>query len=45
MTGFTLLVIRVETVLDSLPKDFDFEVNDYSQCVQHPDSDTERDDR
>ena len=45
LPGYTLLVIRVESVLDSLPKDFDFEAEAYSRCVRHPDSDAEKDGR
>jgi len=43
MTGFTLLVIRVESVADSSLKDFEFEAESYPQCVQN--ADAEKDDR
>ena len=45
MTGFTLVVIRVETVADALPKDFDFEVDTYAQRVQQAECETEKDER
>jgi len=45
MTGFTLLVVRVETVLDTHPKDFFFQADDFALGAQLSDSDTERDGR
>ena len=51
MTGFTLLVLRVEyvvdskqleSVVDSTLKDFDFEAPAFAQCVQLSDDKNER---
>ena len=45
MTGFTLLVIRVESVDDSALKDFEFEAEAYPQCILYSDADLDKDER